>query len=60
MATLPDLTADVVTARERVIRDVAGITEEQAVWQPSAAEWSIAQVVEHLVLAEQSGILRMW
>jgi hypothetical protein len=57
---LDALFADVTAGRRRVLADVAGITEEQAVWQPGPGEWSVAQVVEHLVLAEQSGIIRMW
>jgi hypothetical protein len=57
---LADLTADVAAARQRVIAAVAGISEEQAVWQPAPDAWSVAQVVEHLTLAEHGGIIRMW
>lgn len=54
------LIADVAAGRQRVIAAVAGITEEQATWQPAPEEWSVAQVVEHLVLAEHSGFIRIW
>lgn len=57
---IDDLIADVAAARRRVMEDVAGVTEEQATWQPAPEEWSVAQVVEHLVLAEHSGLIRMW
>lgn len=59
-AEIDGLLADVAAARQRVMADVAAITEEQATWQPAPEEWSVAQVVEHLVLAEHSGIIRMW
>ena len=54
------LIADVAAGRQRVMAAVAGISEEQATWQPAPGEWSVAQVVEHLVLAEHSGLIRMW
>jgi hypothetical protein len=57
---IDDLIADVAAARQRVITAVAGITEERATWQPTPEEWSVAQVIEHLVLAEHSGIIRIW
>jgi hypothetical protein len=59
-AELYDLTADVAAARQRVIAAVADVSEERTVWQPAPDSWSVAQVMEHLVLAEQSGIIRMW
>ena len=60
MAEIDTLIADVASARRRVMAAIAGITEERATWQPAPGEWSVAQVVEHLVLAEHSGIIRMW
>lgn len=59
-AEIDGLIADVAAARQRVLAAVASLTEEQATWQPAPEEWSVAQVVEHLVLAEHSGIIRMW
>jgi hypothetical protein len=59
-AEIDGLIAEVAAARQRVMAAIAGSTEEQAMWQPAPGEWSVAQVVEHLVLAEHSGIIRMW
>ena len=57
---VPWLIADVAAARRRVIGAVAGITVAQEAFRPLLEAWSIAQVVEHLVLAEQSGINPIW
>lgn len=57
---IDDLIADVAAARRRVMEDVAGVTEEQATWQPATGQWSVAQVVEHLVLAEHAGVFSIW
>ena len=58
--TVPWLIADVAAARRRVIGAAAGITAAQETFRPGPEEWSIPQVVEHLVLAEQGGINRIW
>jgi uncharacterized damage-inducible protein DinB len=55
-----DLIAAVVTARQRVVADVSGLSDEEAEWKPAADAWSVAQVIEHLTLAEHGGIIRMW
>lgn len=60
MAEVADLIQDAAAARRRVIATVGGLTTEQATRKPAATEWSIAQVVEHLVLAEHGGIVRIW
>lgn len=57
---VPGLIADVASARRRVIDAVAGITAAQEAFRPRPEEWSIPQVVEHLVLATQSGINLIW
>ena len=58
--TVPWLIADVSAARRRVIGAVAGITAAQEAFRPRPEAWSIAQVVEHLVLATQGGIHLIW
>ncbi len=58
--TVPWLIADVAAARRRVIDSVAGITAAQEAFRPGPEEWSLPQVVEHLVLAEQGGINLIW
>ena len=60
MAGVPGLIADVAAARRRVLDAVAGLTDDQETFHPAPGEWSAAQVVEHLVLAEQAGIQRVW
>jgi len=55
-----ELIAEVEAARVRVVAGVAGISGADGDWKPDADTWSIAENVEHLVLAEYSGINRMW
>lgn len=54
------LTAEVAAARARMIAATEGLTNEQAAWKPSANEWSVAENVEHIVLAEMSGVTKIW
>ncbi len=58
--TVPGLIAEVAAARRRVVGAVAGITAAQEAFRPGPEEWSIPQVVEHLVLATQAGINLIW
>ncbi len=60
MAEIRKLIADAAVARQHVITAVEGLTEDQAIWKPAVGEWSVAQVIEHLVLAEHGGIVRIW
>src|SRR5215469_8867718 len=50
----------VKAARSRVLVTVTGLGVQQERFKTGADEWSIANVIEHLVLAEQAGIHRMW
>ncbi len=43
---------DAVT--EKVKADFSNLTSEQLNWKPAAEKWSIAEVLEHLVLVNQS------
>jgi hypothetical protein len=47
-------------ARGQLLRAVDGITEEQAVFKLAPDQWSIVEVVEHLYLAELSGVAKIW
>jgi hypothetical protein len=38
---------EVVGARTELLEAIAGISEEQAAWKPSPADWSIAETVRH-------------
>jgi hypothetical protein len=54
------LIAQVRAARSRMLATVTTLNVQQERFKPGADEWSIANVVEHLVLAEQAGIHRIW
>lgn len=61
MATDVDgLIEELAQARGRFITAVKGLSPEQAAFRPSDEEWSVCQMVEHLVLAEQSGVSKIW
>ncbi len=59
-AEIAELIGEVAAARQRVLAAVASSTEEQATWLPAPGQWSVAQVVEHLVLAEHAGVFSIW
>ena len=46
--------------RRRVLDELANVTESQGAFKPSPASWSIQEAAEHLVLAEEVGILFIW
>ncbi len=50
----------VAAARAQAILQVKGFTAQQAAFQPSEGEWSTLQILEHLVLAEVSGVSKIW
>jgi hypothetical protein len=54
------LITQVRVARRHVLLTVTALGVQQERFKPGADEWSIANVVEHLVLAEQAGIHRLW
>jgi hypothetical protein len=54
------LVAAVEKARSSVLDCIADLTETQAAFRPAEAEWSIVEIVEHLYLAELSGVTKMW
>jgi hypothetical protein len=60
MKGTPELIPEVAAARFRVVRAVNSLTVEQGAFKPGPDRWSIQEVVEHLVLAEQAGIQRIW
>lgn len=39
-------------AREKLLEEVAGLTDEEVNWKPSEEKWSVRQVLEHLYLME--------
>jgi hypothetical protein len=60
MSSTRRLIDDVAAARERFLAVVGQPDAEQATFNPTAAAWSIVDVVEHITLAEQVGINGMW
>ncbi len=51
---------DATRARGRLLDRVRGLSSAQGAFNPDPAEWSIAETVEHLVLAEQGSLNRVW
>jgi len=60
MATISTLINDVNAARRRVLATVENLSPYQEQLRLGPDEWSVPQVIEHLVLAEQGGIYGMW
>ena len=57
---LTELVERVEQARDRVIRAVKDLRPDQATFKASPDTWSIVENVEHLYLAELSGITKIW
>ena len=60
MTEVQKLIADVEAARQRVLDATEEVTTEQGGYTPAPDRWSIAEIVEHLVLAERSGTNYIW
>lgn len=54
------LISDVERARAALIAAVDKLTDAQVAFKPADDKWSIVDVVEHLYLAEVSGIAKIW
>lgn len=59
LAEVRELAADIANARQSMLRESQSLAAAQAEFRPSEAEWSITQVIEHLVWAEHSGLNKM-
>jgi hypothetical protein len=57
---LRTLVNSVETARDRVIQEVHDLRPDQATFKPSADEWCVVENIEHLYLAEISGLTKIW
>ena len=53
------LVASVERARASVMEAASSLTDAQGAYQPDG-EWSVAEVVQHLYLAEVSGVSKIW
>lgn len=60
MDNLQDLIRQVNVARQEVISLAKEVSSDQSVFKPSEDSWSIVDIVEHLVWAEQGGINGIW
>jgi hypothetical protein len=60
MTVVAALLADVEAARRRTLDAVTDVSTAQGGFKPAPAEWSIAECLEHLCLAEQGGVNGMW
>jgi hypothetical protein len=54
------LVTSVERARDALLDSVSELDEAQAAFKPSAVEWSVAEILEHLYLAEISGFTKIW
>src|SRR5215469_13896066 len=54
------LISDVASARLQVLQSVRRLSEHQAAFKPKQDCWSINEILEHLVLAELSGVSKVW
>jgi len=57
---LAELVADVEAARAWVLAAVDGLPASLAAWKPAPNEWSVVEILEHLVLAEHSGVEKIY
>jgi hypothetical protein len=57
---LRKLVREVERARQSVIGTVQHLSSQQAAFKPSDGGWSVVEVVEHLCLAEMSGLAKIW
>jgi hypothetical protein len=60
MQTAQELIHNVDEARRRVLAAVAVLTPAQAAFKPASDQWSVLENLEHLVLAEVSGVSKIW
>ena len=57
---LHELVASVEHARDAVIDAVRNLRPDQATFKPWPDEWWIIENIEHLYLAEISGLTKIW
>ena len=57
---VPQLIKAVEHSRSSVVAAVTNLRPDQATFKPSPNEWSIVENVEHLYLAEISGLTKIW
>ena len=60
MKELDQLIGAVARARGHFLASVDGLNPEQAAFKPEATRWSVQEVTEHIVRAEEAGIVGIW
>lgn len=60
MSEVEKLISQAKAARRRVVNAAQSLSAEQGAFKPSPQRWSVAEVLEHLVLAEHLGINLVW
>ena len=60
MSDVGALVEAVESARRTLLDRIAGLTDVQATFRPAEGQWNVLEIVEHLYLAELSGISKIW
>lgn len=60
MKEVDRLLAAAAQARARFLASVGGLSPAQATFKPESARWSILEITEHVVHAEDAGVGGMW
>jgi DinB superfamily len=60
MTPADQLIQEVEHARATLIAAVSSLTERQGAFKPADNQWSVVEVLEHLYLAELSGVAKIW
>ena len=60
MTEVAALVGAVEAARRTLLDRIAGLTEAQATFRPAEGQWNVLEIVEHLYLAELSGVSKIW
>ena len=60
MTTLETLLAQVAHARRRFCAELDGVSLRQADFKPTSASWSLVDITEHMVRAEDAGVHGIW
>lgn len=58
--TVSEIIHRIASSRVRLLATTAQLTEEDAAHQPGPDQWSISNIVEHLVLAEHYELNKLW
>jgi len=58
--SLEDRVGLVEASRSKVLETLADVSEADSTLKPSPTSWNIQEVAEHLVLAEEVGVLFIW